>query len=459
MVTLSSRRRSMQTLLALLAVALACALARPPAVAEAPPENPAGPPQQGVPKPYPRGLLTEYAVPKIVIPRYIGNEEKIRNELPPGSDLIDQELRLIKKIRELERSSYPNYERWAQKEVETPTGQLDNAPYRMRIELKTYPDQNDVNLLETPFRDFLGQLTNKNEANANNEYFMNYPSNDANEGNQPNEGIQDNEGNLANEGNDANQKTDADNDSDKKYRFAITPLELAFFQNDNVQENATPKEEEEVESITVDAVIEQRKTRQNPNLSKTKTLISEHVDRLRTGLSNKDYRIPVSLLPTNLRWLKINRPNELEESTREDVEGTPKPHNIHILETPSEDASDSIYSVALIAAVGAALTVTIIGLAFGWYTLSKKAKAAAEVDYPAYGVTGPSVDSSGDKKLAQSAHIYHYQHQKQQIIAMERNGMDRNGSISDPESEDENEEGDYTVYECPGFATINWSYE
>lgn len=52
--------------------------------------------------------------------------------------------------------------------------------------------------------------------------------------------------------------------------------------------------------------------------------------------------------------------------------------------------------------------------------LSKRAKAAADVDYPAYGVTGPTVDSSGDRKLAQSAHMYHYQHQKQQIIAMER---------------------------------------
>lgn len=107
------------------------------------------------------------------------------------------------------------------------------------------------------------------------------------------------------------------------------------------------------------------------------------------------------------------------------------------------------------------------------------------MDYPAYGVTGPTVDSSGDRKLAQSAHMYHYQHQKQQIIAMERyifnlsyktyltlsilptldfifvislsrNGMDHhNASVSDPESEEENEEGDYTVYECPGFATVS----
>ena len=98
-------------------------------------------------------------------------------------------------------------------------------------------------------------------------------------------------------------------------------------------------------------------------------------------------------------------------------------------------------------------------------------KAAQEVDYPAYGITGPgpsqnaknlsiktspstspspspstsgagvlgggggglagvgwlkspklpaAVAASGDKKLAHSAHMFHFQHQKQQVIAMER---------------------------------------
>lgn len=89
------------------------------------------------------------------------------------------------------------------------------------------------------------------------------------------------------------------------------------------------------------------------------------------------------------------------------------------------------------------------------WKLHKKAKAAADVDYPAYGVTGPNKDSSptGDRRLAQSAQMYHYQHQKQQIIAMENhNNIDKNGIHSDAESEDDNEEGDYTVYECPGLA-------
>lgn len=49
-------------------------------------------------------------------------------------------------------------------------------------------------------------------------------------------------------------------------------------------------------------------------------------------------------------------------------------------------------------------------------------KNASDVEYPAYGITGPNKDvsPSGDRRLAQSAQMYHYQHQKQQIIAMER---------------------------------------
>jgi hypothetical protein len=54
---------------------------------------------------------------------------------------------------------------------------------------------------------------------------------------------------------------------------------------------------------------------------------------------------------------------------------------------------------------------------------NRAAKAASDVEYPAYGVTGPTKDrlpSPGDRKLAQSAQMYHYQHQKQQMIAMEK---------------------------------------
>ena len=81
--------------------------------------------------------------------------------------------------------------------------------------------------------------------------------------------------------------------------------------------------------------------------------------------------------------------------------------------------------------------------------------------YTLSGVTGPNKDvspnSQGDKKLAQSAQLYHYQHQKQQIISMENRSGDVNGrgNLSDVESDEENEE-DYTVFECPGLAPVRF---
>lgn len=60
---------------------------------------------------------------------------------------------------------------------------------------------------------------------------------------------------------------------------------------------------------------------------------------------------------------------------------------------------------------------------------------------------------SGDRKLAQSAQMYHYQHQKQQMIAMQKREKGESAEdASDYDSEEENEEGDLTVYECPGLA-------
>ena len=106
-------------------------------------------------------------------------------------------------------------------------------------------------------------------------------------------------------------------------------------------------------------------------------------------------------------------------------------------------------------------------MGFLFHRARKNAKAAEDVEYPAYGVTGPGKDispSSGDRKLAQNAQLYHYQHQKQQMMAFDNsaggggaggsNGDSQRRSMSDNESED-GEEGDYTVYECPGLAPVS----
>lgn len=110
---------------------------------------------------------------------------------------------------------------------------------------------------------------------------------------------------------------------------------------------------------------------------------------------------------------------------------------------------------AIISACCIAGFVGLIMAGVCWYKLHSRVKAASDVEYPAYGVTGPTKErlpSPGDRKLAQSAQMYHYQHQKQQMIAMEKANGDMKPDQSDEESEEENEEGDYTVYECPGLA-------
>ncbi|XP_066959718.1 protein cab-1 isoform X1 [Macrobrachium rosenbergii] len=117
---------------------------------------------------------------------------------------------------------------------------------------------------------------------------------------------------------------------------------------------------------------------------------------------------------------------------------------------------NDIYFTAIVAGCTAAAVCAVIGAGMCWYRLNKSHRAAQDAEYPAYGVTGPNKDlspSSGDRKLAQSAHMYHYQHQKQQMIALEKSsGAERHGSASDVDSEEEGEENEYTVYECPGLA-------
>ncbi|KAG7313001.1 hypothetical protein JYU34_000078 [Plutella xylostella] len=249
---------------------------------------------------------------------------------------------------------------------------------------------------------------------------------------------------------DSNEIDSKTKDYEGKEVFALTPLDEGYFKSVKpqtappatdiaerpVQSEAAKPEKKPVpedgppiaihrrdKEVARALVLQpQRQIRQNPNLSpKSKTLVAESLDKLRLGTSHGE---------------------------------EPAPGHSHPGESTATESVESMFGVTIMAATGAALAIAVIGFAIGWYTLSKKAKAAADVDYPAYGVTGPTMDTSGDRKLAHSAHMYHYQHQKQQIIAMERNGMEqRKGSLTDPESEEENEEGDYTVYECPGFAT------
>ncbi|KAA8578522.1 hypothetical protein FQN60_007314 [Etheostoma spectabile] len=76
------------------------------------------------------------------------------------------------------------------------------------------------------------------------------------------------------------------------------------------------------------------------------------------------------------------------------------------------------------------------------------------MDYPAYRLMRAQAFDNlpGDKKLAHSAQMYHYQHQKQQMLSLEKHRDDAKVPDSGASTDEENEDGDFTVYECPGLA-------
>lgn len=113
--------------------------------------------------------------------------------------------------------------------------------------------------------------------------------------------------------------------------------------------------------------------------------------------------------------------------------------------------------------VGTCCLVGVVGLvaaAMFWYKIQKKAESAVDSEYPSYGVTGPNASGGkispsstmSDRKLAQSAQMFHYQQQRQQMMAQEKAHLDAKPGNSDDSDDEAPGGGDYTVYECPGLA-------
>ena len=131
--------------------------------------------------------------------------------------------------------------------------------------------------------------------------------------------------------------------------------------------------------------------------------------------------------------------------------------------------------------INIALRNVIIFYLLKFNRIQKKAESAADADYPSYGVTGPNTSGKispsstmSDRKLAQSAQMFHYQQQRQQMMAQEkyvfsidfvypypsqsifyRAHLDTKPVHSDDSDDEAPEGGDYTVYECPGLAPVS----
>ncbi|KRX72828.1 Neural proliferation differentiation and control protein 1, partial [Trichinella sp. T6] len=119
------------------------------------------------------------------------------------------------------------------------------------------------------------------------------------------------------------------------------------------------------------------------------------------------------------------------------------------------------YSVCIFLATAAVCSVAAVtGLIFAVYSyirLRKQYKESQFNEFPQLNGNGskkihsPNSVAAMDSKLASAAQLYHFQHTKQQIISMEHPSCDVKEVMSD-DSEVEEDEGDYSVYECPGLA-------
>lgn len=113
--------------------------------------------------------------------------------------------------------------------------------------------------------------------------------------------------------------------------------------------------------------------------------------------------------------------------------------------------------VIMISVCVVAGTVAVILAAACAVKLQRDSRLTQKVDYPAFG--GATVapvrangTSFGDQTLAQNAQMFHYQHQKQQMLSMGKQKPEPKVVDTDVTSDEEEMGGDFTVYECPGLA-------
>ncbi|KAF0033708.1 hypothetical protein F2P81_013774 [Scophthalmus maximus] len=122
----------------------------------------------------------------------------------------------------------------------------------------------------------------------------------------------------------------------------------------------------------------------------------------------------------------------------------------HILPHPSNDSVFIVMSSVFI--VAGSLALILAGAC--WVRLQKGLHLTQKEESPARRlIRAQAFDNlPGDKKLAHSAQMYHYQHQKQQMLSLEKHRDEPKIPDSGASTDEENEDGDFTVYECPGLA-------
>ncbi|XP_058380544.1 neural proliferation differentiation and control protein 1 [Diceros bicornis minor] len=108
--------------------------------------------------------------------------------------------------------------------------------------------------------------------------------------------------------------------------------------------------------------------------------------------------------------------------------------------------------LVVVCSVAGAAALAVAALC--WCRLQRDARLTQKADYaapPAPSSPSAPGTSPGDQRLAHSAEMYHYQHQRQQMRCLERH-KEPPKEVDSASSDEEDEDGDFTVYECPGLA-------
>jgi len=159
-----------------------------------------------------------------------------------------------------------------------------------------------------------------------------------------------------------------------------------------------------------------------------------------------------------------NHPNNLKQD-KYNYNGQNNVQDLDLIDQQKLDLMKNQRDYLFVSVITGCTVAVLLALLAGGvciYTLKRSKYTGFETKAPLFnaGNTGisksgsiksNSSNSSGDRRLAQSAQMFHYQHQKQQMLAMEiANKADK----PDPaeSSEGENDDADFTVYECPGLA-------
>jgi len=232
----------------------------------------------------------------------------------------------------------------------------------------------------------------------------------------------------------------------KQRQFAVNPGYRSYYNNDyEIIENERDLLEQHI----------QRERQQAEDILEEDKYLEKAIEAGRESISSNDDDMDESVETADEYAL------EPADSKKASAYNS-MPENVKLgmrIEEMEEARVNDIYFTTIVAVSSAVAVFAIIGAGICYHRLQTNAKATEDVEYPAYGVTGPgkeiSPTSGGDRKLAQNAQMYHYQHQKQQMIAFDshQNNANRGGALVSDDESDDGEEGDYTVYECPGLAT------